>query len=574
MLLLPLLVQMPTIYAPTPARIAAYDVVEFGVEAGHDFANPFDPDEIAVDGTFTQGKSRLTLPAYWDGAGFRLRFCPPKPGKWTLNATVATAAGVTHALIRRFDVAPSKAGGFVRPSPANPRYFALDDSRSFVPVGLNLCWPDRDGLASYDRRFSKLSSVGGNFARIWTTQDRRLETKLGRYDETNAAFYDGVFRLATKHGIRTMLTFDDYRVLAKSDYFNAHWTDSPYNAANGGPLKEPTDFFADPLCRKLYKRRLRYLVARYAAFPSLAFWELYNEQDNIPKPGVPTEWFREMTATLRSLDPYDHPITTSYSWDDKAEVWQSPALGLTQRHLYGQGDTVDFVSMIEENSRKLDRFGKPRLIGEFGITWKEPDVALDKARLGTPLHDALWASIMTGDAGGALTWWWDNYLEPLDLWPVFTGISRFVAPIDFAHRDFRPLALKIAWSGRAYSVERFSEGRHEPKLESLSRGKPRRYKPLASSGILTLLGMQDAKTGETILWLHDPASNWKDDATGTRLTEWTGTTVAVPANRTMTAEVWDTRKGEVFQRSALKPTGGNVTVKLPPFRRDVAVRLY
>ncbi len=529
----------PIVSARSPARIAAFDVVEFGVDAGAKFRNPFDPDEVAVDGTFVGGGTRIVLPAFWDGKSFRLRFCPTKAGEWTLITVVTTPMGIRKAAPRRFRVVSSKATGFVRPSPDNPRYFTLDEGKSYVPIGLNLCWPDKDGLPSYDRRFAKLSSVGGNFARIWTTQERRLETKeagLGRYDENAAAFYDGVFRLATEHGIRTMLTFDDYRVLAKTDYFNAHWDSSPYNTANGGPLKEPTDFFADPLARKLYKRRLRYLVARYSAFPSLAFWEIYNEQDNIPKPGVPTAWFREMTDTLRSIDPYRHPITTSYSWDDKAAVWESPAVGLTQRHLYGQGDTVDFVSMVEENSRTLDSYGKPRLIGEFGITWKEPDLALDKAKLGTPLHDALWASIMTGDAGGALTWWWDNYLEPLDLWSVFTGISRFVAPIDFAHREFRPLTLK----GRA--------------------------------GVTTL-GMQDAKTGETILWLHDPASNWKDDAAGTALMPWTGTAIAVPATHAMRIEIWDTRTGMVVARSTQAPAEGKVTVDLPPFRRDIAARL-
>jgi hypothetical protein len=489
---------------PSPGRVSAYDIAEFRVSTGNgasgtlgvkgkrgaigrssggrepaatpgwaapQFGNPFDPGEVSVEGVFSlRDGTRVVLPAFWDGGAFRLRFCPTRAGEWRLTASVTTLAGRNEAPSRTFRVTSSSKDGFVRVSKANHRYLALDSGKSFVPIGLNLCWPDRSGTASYDARFAKLRSVGGNFARIWTTEERRLETKqagLGRYDLSSAAYYDSVFELAARHGIRTMLTFDDYRVLAKTDYFNAHWDSSPYNSANGGPLRDPSEFFDNPLCRKLYKQRLRYLVARYSAYTSLAVWELYNEQDNIPKPGVPTEWFREMTDYLASIDPYHHIVTTSYSWDDKPEVWRSPALGLTQRHLYGQGDTVDFVSMIEENSRKLDRFGKPHLIGEFGITWKEPDRALDTSKKGTPLHDALWASIMTGDCGGALTWWWDNYLEPLDLWPVFIGISRFVAPIDFAHRSFRPIPLQV-------------EG-------------------------LTALGMQDAGTGETILWLHDPA---------------------------------------------------------------------
>ena len=523
---------------PLTKVVSTYRVTEFTVDPCVTFGNPFDPDDIAVDGLFTSKGKRLDLPAFWDGKSFRLRFSPTEPGVWSLIVKVTTSSESRESQSERFRVTRSGDSGFVRVSMTNPRYLELDSGKSFVPIGLNLCWPDKTGLPSYDRRFAKLQSVGGNFTRIWTTQERRLETKeagLGRYDLNSAAFYDSVFDLADKYGIRAMFTFDDYRVLAKTDYFNAHWADSPYNAANGGPLREPTDFFNDPTCQRLYKQRLRYLVARYSAYPSMAMWELYNEQDNIPKPGVPTPWFREMTDYLANIDPYRHIVTTSYSWDDKAEVWECPAVGLTQQHLYGQGDTVDFVSMVAQGSRKLDRFGKPHLIGEFGITWKEPDISLDKSRLGTPLHDALWASIMTGEAGGALTWWWDNYLEPLDLWPVFTGISRFVSTIDFAHRQFRPLTLKVPG--------------------------------------LTALGLQDASTGETILWLHDPDSNWKSDATGRTPKTWNGITVTVPATKPMWVEAFDTRTGQVISHEKYKPDQGVITVHTPDFLRDIAFRI-
>ena len=523
---------------PSTKSIRTFEPIEFAVTTGNVFQNPFDPDEVNVMGSFQHGAERINLPAFWDGKAFRLRFTPPKPGTWHLSASVSTASGAVTALAKPFVAVASHKEGFVRASAHNPRYLQFDSGKTFYPIGLNLCWPDATGLPSYDKRFESLKNVGGNFARIWTTQDHRLETEkvgLGKYDTDSATHYDKIFELAEKHGINTMLTFDDYRVLAKTDYFNAHWDKSPYNAVNGGPLKEPTDFFKNAQCRKLYKQRLRYLVARYSAYTSLGFWELYNEQDNIPKPGVPTEWFREMTSYLASIDPYHHIITTSYSWDDKAEIWECPALGLTQRHMYGQGDTIDFVSMIEENSRKLDKFGKPRMIGEFGITWKEPDIKLDKAKLGTPLHDALWATVMTGDSGGALTWWWDNYLEPLDLWHVYIGISKFVAPIDFAHRNFRPI-------------------------------------PLHAEG-LTVLGLQDARKGETIFWLHDPNSTWKADADNVKPKTWSNTKVAVPASRRFGVEVWDTRTGKVISHDVATARNGMASVSIPEFQRDIAVRV-
>lgn len=534
------LIQAPRVSAPAPAQPSVHEVANFTIALNRTFANPFDPEEVAVDGTFTSADgTRIVLPAFWNGSSFQLRFCPTKPGIWRLQTSIRTPSETETAETETFRVRPSSREGFMRVSSANPRYFELDSGRTFVPVGLNLCWPDKDGLASYDRRFKKLQTVGGNFARIWTTQERRLETKeagLGRYDAQNASFYDAVFELAETYGIRIMFTFDDYRVLAKTDYFNAHWDSSPYNAANGGPLKEPTDFFESAVCRKLYKQRLRYLVARYSAYPSLGVWELYNEQDNIPEPGVPTEWFREMTNHLASIDPYHHIITTSYSWRDKPEVWESPAVGMTQQHVYGQGKDVDFVSMVEGNTAKLARYGKPRMIGEFGITWKEPyDKALDSSGKGTALHDALWASIMTGEAGTAMSWWWYDYIDPKNLWGVFTGISKFVSDIDFAHKDFQPVALSVPG--------------------------------------LTALGLQDATTGETIAWLHDPASNWKNDAAGIEPRVWNGLSITIPATHAVTAEIWDTRTGEILRRERLTPQAGRLKVEFPTFKRDIAVKV-
>lgn len=522
---------VPELSAPIPARPAAYEVVEFDLDPRAAFKNPFDPAEVAVDGFFvhTDG-TRIVVPGFWAGKGFKLRFCPTKPGRWTLTASVQTPEG-RGSIGCSFQVTASINPGFVRVSSKNPRYLAFDHGKGFFPVGLNLCWPDERGLASYDDRFAKLASVGGNFARIWTTQERRLENEkagLGRYDLDAAGFYDGVFRLAAKHGIRLMYTFDDYRVLAKTDFFNAHWDKSPYNAAHGGPLADPSKFFSDPECRRLYKQKLRYLVARYGAFTSIAVWELWNEQDNLPEPGVPIEWFREMTAYLKQIDPYGHLITTSYSWRDKPEVWQSPALDLTQRHFYGQGDTVDLVGDIIRNAPKMAAFGKPTLIGEFGITWKESDTALDKAKLGTPLHDALWSTTMLGNAGAAMTWWWDNYLEPLNLWPVFQGLSRFVATVDFAHRDFRPVPIEV-------------EG-------------------------FEALALREDSSGETLFWIHDPASNWKADAEGK--TPAVHVEVSIPMVGVWKVEVWDTRSGEVVRRFEAKDV-----IRVPGFRRDVAVRV-
>lgn len=516
-------------------------VIEAVVTGTKNYSNPYDSDEAAVDAAFEGPSGRkLTLPAFWDGSGFRFRFRPTQTGKWRVTARVTDKEGVTTLPTKEFEAKAEPKHASIAIAEPGSRYFKLETGEGFFPIGINVCWPGEEGVSDYKNLFGKLRAAGGNFTRIWTTAQQMHESKevgLGRFDQKALAYYDEVFKLAAENEIRVMYTFDDYRVLAKEDFFVAHWDKSPYNAANGGPLKEPLEFFTNPLCTKIYKDRLRMLVARYTAMPAIGIWEIWNEQDHIEKPGVPIEWFREMTGHLAALDPYKHPISTSYSWDDKAEVWESPHLHMTQRHMYGQGDTLDFVAEVVKNGEKLQKFGKPRLISEFGITWKEPDIALDKAKKGTPLHNAIWASIMTGESGAPLTWWWDNYIEPAGLWGVITGASRFVEKIDFAASNFNPV-----------------------KVES-SQG-------------LTSLGMVDSKSGSFLAWVCDPESHWKNDAEGKVPKQFSGVTLSlpVPGSGAYAVEVWDTRKGVVVSTPEAKPQGGIVKVSLPVFVRDVAVK--
>jgi hypothetical protein len=270
---------------------------------------------------------------------------------------------------------------------------------------------------------------------------------LGRYDQTSAAYYDRVLECAQQHGLRVMLTLDDYRKLAESDYFgHTEWQSSPYNAVNGGPLQHPMEFFSNATAEKLYRQRLRYLVARYSAYTSLAFWELWNEQDNLPKPALPTEWMAQMTAYLRQIDPARHLVTTSYSWDDKPAVWRLPAIDLTQRHLYGAGDLEDFVTAVAADTHAYEVYQKPHLIGELGITWKEPDAALDPGGMGTTLHNACWAALMSGQAGIPMSWWWDNYVETKNLWHVYNGVSEFAAKVDWSKSWQTLSGLSTQWS--------------------------------------------------------------------------------------------------------------------------------
>jgi hypothetical protein len=89
------------------------------------------------------------------------------------------------------------------------------------------------------------------------------------------------------------------------------------------------------------------------------------------------------------------------------------------------------------------------------------------------------------------------------------------------------------------------------------------------------LALQDPATGETLLWLQDPASNWANDRDGKTPRAWEGVRATIPLSATgrFTAEWWDTRTGSILRRFPVTPRGGSAMLAVPTFRRDIALRL-
>ena len=704
---------------PSPG-LSAYGQAEWVVALDKTYSNPFDPDEIALDAAFTGPKGQvLRLPGFWfqgfrrqanaDGSEtllpqgspeWRVRFCPPAPGRWRLVVSARDATGIGTAQASAFAVLPSKAPGFVRRGPGDSRYLEYDNGASFFPVGENVCWAGRGGLSEYETWFPKLSAAGGNYARLWMS-NRPLEhgsSGLGRYDLMNAWYFDQVLALAARHGLRCMAALGTYSEFTVGGFFNeGQWPVNPYNKANGGPAAAPADFWTDAKARAFYRRRLRYLVARYGAQPSLAFWEFWNETE------APVPWLAEMGTFLKQTDPYHHLVTNSYSTTGTAAVWDLPQMDFTQTHRYGdEGSVKDITPLILDDARLHDRYGKPHFMGEFGISWRGDDSKFDPAGLGTNLHNGLWASALTGNAGGASIWWWDSYVEPKNQYPRFAGLARFAAAVDWPHRRFAPLALPAptrgpnapetftdmvltptaAWGDKATapvvlrpdgtmtggpllsnlfgpekpdnrsvlilrldlprpttltlhigtvsnkarllvgldgkpaadyvfnaapgqgggyeSTKSFPEyggvyqavfntdrvlaltaGPHVVTLENtegdwLQLSTLTLARSLSSRlAFVRTAALQDSATGETLLWLQDPESNWFNDREGRAPLPQSGLRLALPVPRpgAYTLVWWDTRSGVPVKTVRLSAPGKLLRVSIPTFTRDIALRL-
>jgi len=451
--------------------VEVFSPVELAADIAATYDNPFDPDQVAVDAQITDADGRtVDVPGFYyvplrrdvkrnverlavaGPAGFRVRYTPAKAGRYRMVLKVTDRSGTVRSEPVEFTATASPAAGFVRVAQESPQYFAFDDGRSYFAVGENLCWAGgRTPLADYSAWLQGLGAAGGNWARLWLAYNEKgLEWMpaptpkpgtghylgLGRYALDNAWRLDEVVRLARENGVYLMFCLGTYGEFTEGGYFNEGcWISNPYNANNGGPCARPEDFWTNDHARRMYQRRLRYLVARWGYSPNVFAWEFWNE---VPASPARDAWVAEMAAYLKQHDPNRHLVSTTYG---NATTWNCPDVDFTMQHMYGQaGNVADFTPRIVSEARAALRVPKPYLLAEFGIDWQTGDGRWDLRGTGWNMHNGAWASLLSGSAGTAMLWYWDSYVHPHNLYSVLTPVRKFADTVDWAKTRFQPLA--------------------------------------------------------------------------------------------------------------------------------------
>ncbi|MDP5170655.1 MAG: T9SS type A sorting domain-containing protein, partial [Bacteroidia bacterium] len=84
----------------------------------------------------------------------------------------------------------------------------------------------------------------------------------------------------------------------------------------------------------------------------------------------------------------------------------------------------------------LDEYGKPTLTGEFGNGLSSSLAGVDPD--GIHIHNGMWGSLMAGGLGTAMSWWWDIYIHPQDLYYHFSPIREVVDRVPFVKSNMEP----------------------------------------------------------------------------------------------------------------------------------------
>ena len=580
-------------------EIGRYEKFEATFDLSRDVVNPFDPDEIQVDATFIGPSGKvLSVPGFYHqgfvrrlregreelvpvGAGrWKVRFAPVATGRYSYYLYVRhtpdrPAHGQPAELItgkRTFGCVESESRGFVRVSKKDPLYFELDSGEWFYPIGHNVHSPSDDtpravkvqntinasflpdhGTFSYDTLFAKMAAAGENFAEVWLcswwvglewVRDWQHFNGLTRYNQHSAWRLDYLMALAARHGIYLHLVLDNHGKV--STWVDDEWADNPYNQVNGGFLDRPEEFFENPHAKALYKKKLRYIVARWAYGACILGFELWSEVDLVgssfefhqnPVLAAPKiEWHREMSSHLRRIDPWDHLITTHVSGDHsriKGSMAAIPNLDYLACNVYRRGQRSSVIGYVQDTARALNSYGKPGFVTEFGGHWLGSSAAAIRA----DLHFGLWSTYLTATAASPLLWWF-QFIDADDLY----------------------------WNYKA--------------LAAFHRGEDRRGQGLANRPVvlplnrytLSAMGLQNDRMA--YVWVYSRSAA---RAMPPRDTAPVHKDVSVRINGlhegAYRVEVWDTHKGTVVAKLELAVQDGALTIPLPEFRIDCALKI-
>ncbi len=325
----------PLTIVPSKQKVERYGYVFFDINSVSPYTNPYNPDDIRIDITFEDPNSnQIILPCFYVSGNpgdsrWQGRFTPRKTGRYSYQAKVfVNGAMEGKSNVFYLTVSDSNKDGFIHLNPKSYYFMQYDSGKPFRGIGENVCWdprPDENQTYKYEYMFPLLGDSGCNFTRVWMCPwNIPLEWKnpgLGRYSETAAARLDTILSLAEQNGLYLMLTLDFHGVFksVKDPWGGGdYWTTNPYNAINGGPCSNPSAFFSNPAAKNIYKKRLRYIIARWGYNPHLGAIEFFNEVDhtyndgdaNVPASDI-VSWHNEMSTYLKSIDPFGHLVSTS-----------------------------------------------------------------------------------------------------------------------------------------------------------------------------------------------------------------------------------------------------------------------
>jgi hypothetical protein len=449
-------------------------------------------------------------------------------------------------------------------------YFVTEAGQPWTPIGQNdaLTWPDLAGLfrrqnvAAVEGHLAWLAAHGVTCLRLMLeycqTEHRYLERPVGRFQPNMVRFWDDLFALCERYGLRLLLTpYDTF-------WMSRRWRHHPYNRSQSGPCTQRTQWLRNPGMRQAIKDRLTFATERWGGSGALFAWDLWNEIDPVhagKRPAALAEFVSDISAHLRAVEQRcygrTHPQTVSTfgpvlgHYPTVAEViFRHPLLDFATTHLYDKA-TIDNPKDTLGPALATGRFVREAL-GEMPVTRPffdsehGPIYAFNNRRRTLPeaFDDAYfrhmqWAHVASGGAGGGLRW---PYRQPHVLThgmrAAQQSLAAFTQLLDWPSFRRRNLNHEVQLSNPAFAVFACGDARQAVvwllRQDRLITRRGVRRAPRSQSGQLSLPGL---------------------------------------APGFYTVYLWDTAAGQLLGQLSLLATTEPLRIDLPAVREDLAVAI-
>ncbi len=428
-----------------------YEKLEFTIDNGKGYSNPFDPDEVDVSGRFVSPSGdTVKVNAFWDGSWWKLRFAGRETGRWSYAISVTDAEG-SEERSGEFHITGSDLGGWIAPSPRDPHYLACDDGSPFYGVGMAVPWLVYDSLY-YEQPglLKRLKGYGVNMINwLFTSWDvLLLRDSYETYSMEDAGKFDRLIEDAGRQGIRLLLGIWIHDLLRDAphpwDGFY-DWKSNPFRKLTG-----VDGFFSDSASWEYQKKYYRYIIARWGYSPAIGMWHTVAEIDGtnaiydpLAMTGDEEGWHARINRYFIENDPFGHPTSVSGSGGfDFSDGWDLTRCPQAHEYPYPPENLEQNPDRIAYWSDRLSRaYEKPCLIGEFGKSLYE------EGKSESFLHNGIWAGLMAGACATPLHWWGGRIDERPGNFSTFSGemmdqlkyLKLFTDSIDMAAHHFSSL---------------------------------------------------------------------------------------------------------------------------------------
>ncbi len=520
--------------APNSLEVARYEKFELAVTLEATFDNPYDVRQVDLSAVFT-GPDGVdwVVPGFWDGDDvWRIRFTPSSEGEWRYRLLARDADGESGPFEGAFTCTPSEHHGWLQVGdwvdPAySPRYLVHHDGTPFYGVGhcnafdaLSYGFDVDTGSVLFDT----MVAHGENMLVYWTLYSNTfIATDYDRYSLPDLQVMDLVVEDAASKGIYLVFTVWNHDLLRDETH---PWPREEWNTLNGfRKLGSLDEFFSGDEMWAWQENLYRYFIARWGYSRAVGTWLTVSEIEGTNAGAHTDSWHRRVNDYFVAHDAYRHPTTASMAGD---AWWPAgyAVMDVAQMHTYNsQHDPVGIGPLIADWTQKMwQAEAKPNFMGEFGTNDERFHPEL--------LHNGLWAGLAAGAAATPMEWNDNSAWGSMsgEMYAQMSHLATFVADLPLAHLDPAPLAV--------------ASGDKELPAWGLVSGDKR----------VAFFWVQDLAPGET------------------------RTDVAVSIEGLLpgvyAVRPFDTWRGVYLDDvQVVADEAGRLTVTLPSFDRDIAVRL-